>query len=161
MRYIQFPNTTVNIQPNTVYVTTIYQNNSMSYILVMGLARILNFQNGALTSNYYSEHQYNIYDQNNNFIDTLDSEVCAVSTYQGSMPIWNGTTVEQESALLPYSVYQYVPRRFPSFIPPLSRLTININMTNSATETYGGWGFALTDEEMLQVLTGKLIKQLE
>ncbi|MEM3859753.1 MAG: hypothetical protein QW478_10180 [Candidatus Micrarchaeaceae archaeon] len=158
MKYVQFPGASGSLPANTVTEVTLYQNNTGSYILIMGFSLYTPDppSNSAMPW-IYGIRAY-ITDPNNNMIDIVQSKATNVFPEPATIPIWNGTSVESETGSIPVVSRHSIDHVGRSMIPPLCSLKFSAYASGGG-QSYsvsGGWGLALDEDELILLLVGKI-----
>ncbi|MEM4067634.1 MAG: hypothetical protein QXV17_12335 [Candidatus Micrarchaeaceae archaeon] len=153
MKFVQFPYTQINYTSNGG-AGILYQNTSLSYVLIVGLMRFFNYPGNTDTSPYFFAYSYIVQDFQGNQIDLLEQYVYQLASYSGSITVWNGTSMETEPATFPTTAIIAFKSRH-SLLPPRTQLVMYIGASFSGSVKTSGWGFLLSDSELNQILNQK------
>ena len=158
MKYVQFPKFSVPASANTWVSQVIYTNKTNKFIVIMGF-QFLNayLPNNEPTQPYEMAQGLIITDPNGNNIDNLEYSDIKVYNAQATIPVYNGTSIVNETATFPYAVNTNLDMKRFHLLPPQCSIEFVGYCSNAITfGGTGGWGFILEDEEIDIILKGKI-----
>ncbi|MEM3872594.1 MAG: hypothetical protein QXE05_08555 [Nitrososphaeria archaeon] len=154
MKYLQFPRILVTNPAGNWASSPLYKNITNSYVLIMGLTHQTQLITGITQDPpFYSVYSTTVVDVNNNTIGTVDFDMLSIQTFSGTIPVWNGTSMENETAMIPLSEKATFSKVGQTMIPPQATLMANVLCSVSQTIGFGGWGLLLEDDELIKVVS--------
>lgn len=162
MKYLEFPVTSLSIPSGLQWAhNVIYRNNTNSYVLVEGIT-----WNDIWPPNPASSYPYSyiigveVWNRNNASMDIILRNSFFLTQQSGTIPVWNGTTMENESASLPTEINTFIYKVGETLCPPQGQIVLVGICTTAHKIAVSGWGFLLDEEELKDFVIHKIRKNL-